>query len=187
MDQPHDAGPTIVVTGQKHPFPGQVIFGAQLYLDPLIVVMGMRDVTRWDAVAFRTGILALYLREIDELISLVLRVEDLGWSESLFTMQSSQASELPAPPTDPSQGYAVHVVLVDCDTQIVYGQRFIGISQEFSQGLYTLWLQHRNDAQMSAAEFEKRAAGVQQRFESPQAISRGAQFKYTSGTKQKGT
>ena len=187
MDQPHDAGPTIVVTGQKHPFPGQVIFGAQLYLDPLIVVMGMRDVTRWDAVAFRTGILALYLREIDELISLVLRVEDLGWSESLFTMQSSQASEMPAPPTDPSQGYAVHVVLVDCDTQIVYGQRFIGISQEFSQGLYAMWLRNRNNEPLSAEEFEKRAGAVQQRFESPQAISRGAQFKYITLPHKRGT
>ena len=187
MDQPNESGPTVVVTGQKHPFPGRVIFGAQLYLDPLIVVMGLQDCTEEDAAAFAAGRLTLYLREIDELISLVLRVEFLGWSESLFTMQSSQSSELPAPPTDPSQGYAVHVVLVDCDTQIIYGQRFIGVSQEFSQGLYTLWLQHRNDEPLSAEEFEKRAADVQQRFESPQAISRVAQFRYTTLPHKKGT
>jgi hypothetical protein len=102
-------------------------------------------------------------------------------------MQSSQASELPAPPTDPSQGYAVHVVLVDCDTQIVYGQRFIGISQEFSQGLYAMWLRNRNNEPLSAEEFEKRAGAVQQRFESPQAISRGAQFKYITLPHKRGT
>ena len=187
MDQPNDSGPTIVVTGQRHPFPGQVIFGAQLYMDPLIVVMGMRDCTGMDAAVFRYGRLTLYLREIDQLISLVLQVEGLGWSESLFTMQSSQASELPAPPTDPSQGYAVHIVLVDCDTQIVYGQRFIGISQEFSQGLYALWLRNRNNKPLSAEEFEKRAGAVQQRFESPQAISRGAQFKYITLPHKRGT
>jgi hypothetical protein len=171
---------TLVVTGQKHPFPGRVIFGAQLYLDPLIVVMGLQDCTEEDSAAFAAGRLTLYLREIDELISLVLRVEGLGWSESLFTMQSSQSSELPAPPTELTQGYAIHVVLVDCDTQIVYGQRFIGVSQEFSQGLYAVWLRNRNNEPLSTEEFEKRAAVVQQRFESPQAISRGAQFKYTT-------
>ena len=187
MDQPSDSGPTIVVTGQRHPFPGQVIFGAQLYMDPLIVVMGMRDCTGMDAAVFRYGRLTLYLREIDELTSLVLQVEGLGWSESLFTMQSSQSSELPAPPTDPSQGYAVHIVLVDCDTQIVYGQRFIGTSQEFSQGLYAMWLRNRNNEPLSAEEFEKRAGAVQQRFESPQAISRGAQFKYITLPHKRGT
>src|SRR5262249_49482476 len=155
-----------------------LIEGVQVRFDLLWVIVAFEGVTEQEARKFQEGQLGLYLQEIDGLISLVVNVEDVIWCDGAFAAQSGGSQSLPAP--EPGKGYLLKLILVDLPTRIVRAWRAVGVSPEFSQGLFTLRLINQHHPPLTDREFRRRAAALNKRFASPKELASRALYQYRS-------
>jgi len=168
----------IIAIDRPLPAPLTAVVGTTIHLNPLLLLYGLPDLLKYDVHFFRHTSVDFYLQEVDGLISLVTYFEGLGWSEGLFSAQSSSVKDFDQPPAEQSQGYGAHLVLVNLPSQMVKAQRMIGWSNEFSRGLYDLCNAWKDAPALSDAEFNKRAAALMQRFPEPESLVRTAQYHY---------
>lgn len=169
-----------IAVGGRYSLPAPAIEGLQLWLDPLILTFGLPALTEAEVEKFRAGRLHLFLQEADGLVHLAAR-SGIGWCDSFVAVQSSMSAELQPPPEEETMGYALSVLLVDTSNQIVRALRMVGLSREFSRGLYTLWLKHRNDEPLSSTQFHKKTAALMLRFQNPRELAQRAPYSYRTG------
>lgn len=167
----------VITVGRKHPFNGQIGEGVFLMFAPLLAINGMPGVTDKEAAAFSNGRIDLSLQEVDGVGCITMAVEGLGESQGLFGMGRG-VDFLEKPSEDPRRGYLISLLLIDSRTQIVRSLRAVGVSQDFSLGLYGLWLKLR-DQVLSDTEFEWRVRRILARYPSFEEMEARAPYRYT--------
>lgn len=170
----------VISVGGKYPLPVPAFSGVQIWLSALILTFGLDGISDVEVEQFKQNPIHFYTQDIEGLLAITVNTA-LGWGEGFVAAQSDPNAELEAPSDDPNVGYGMHVLLVDVRTQIVKAQRLIGLSRSFSQGLYSIWLRHRNDVRFSDQEFHRKVLGIQARFPHTKLLAQRAQFRYKSG------
>jgi len=170
-----------MIISQDKPLPKSlpICEGLTTVLDPWLLLFGLPMVMiPKEPDCFRHSPVDFYLQEIDGLLSLVVFIEGVGWSEAVFSAQSARTSDLQLPPANPTQGYMAHMVLVDMPTRIVRAQRTIGVSNEFSLGWYRLWSRWKDAPVLSSWEFRRKAAAIADRFPVPSNLVCTTEYHY---------
>lgn len=86
--------------------------------------------------AFKSGVAQFDLAVVDGVIFFLSRFGTMNWMDSPFNIhlypdQRARLLEVP----DPTQGYGIHIMLVDSSTGIVVHQRLIGLDHDLSMRL----------------------------------------------------
>jgi len=173
---------TMFSIGGRYPMASPATKGLQIWLEPLIFTLGVPNIADAEVRQFRSEPLDLYVQDLEGLM-LVTAKTGIGWADGFASAQNAANATLPSPPAGAGKGYELQITLADCETQIVKALRFVGLSREFSRGLYTIWLRHRNDRPLSQDEFMRKIASLMSRYGSPKELARRAPYKCQVGNR----
>lgn len=171
---------TVISVGGRYPLPAPAIEGIQVWLEPLTFTIGVPHVTDEEVERFKNTSVKFFLQDLDGLVHVTAKT-GVGWMDGFIAFQSAHRAELPEPPEQETAGYGLSLVFVDSRSQIVKAMRLIGLSQEFSRGLYTLWLKHRNDPLIPQPEFVRKTNALMARYPNPKELAIRAPYRYRSG------
>jgi hypothetical protein len=172
---------TMFSVGGRYPMASPATKGLQIWLEPLIFTLGVPNITDAEVQQFGREPLDLYVQDLKGLM-LVTAKTGIGWADGFASPESAANSKLPSPP-DEGKGYELQITLADCETQIVKALRFVGLSREFSRGLYTIWMRHRNDRTLSQDEFMRKITSLMSRYGSPRELALRAPYKCQVGAR----